>query len=125
MTNDGTHIIMSDGSSKLTYFDPESLKPVKELVVTENGRMLENLNELEYVNGVIYANVFMTDLIVRIDPATGKITGKLDITDLKRKALNAYPQSLETNGVAYDSERDMLLVTGKMWPYIFRIKLLG
>ena len=123
-TNDGTHLIMSDGTENIRFLNPASLEVEKTIQVKENGRLVERINELEYVKGQLYANLFMTDLVLRIDPKTGEVNGKMDLSDLKRRALYEYPKSQETNGIAYDAELDLFYVTGKMWPYTFRIQLL-
>jgi len=123
MTTDGTHLIMSDGSNTITYFDPNTYATVKTLSVTDNGLAVMNLNELEYVNGFIYANVYTTNIIVKIDAKTGNVAGKLDLNSLAGSAMAANPESLEMNGIAYDSTKDNFYITGKFWPQIFEIKL--
>jgi len=121
LTTDGTNIIMSDGTNNLTYLDPNTLKVVKTLSVSENGFAADYLNELEYINGFIYANVWTTNHIVKIDPANGKITGKLDFVSLEYEVKNKYPNATELNGIAYDSASDKIYVTGKLWPNIYQI----
>jgi glutaminyl-peptide cyclotransferase len=123
MTTDGTNLIMSDGTNILTYLDPDSLKVVKTLFVTENGFVKNYLNELEYIKGYIYANIWTTNTIVKINPADGVIVGKLDLSSLASEAKSLNPGSLEMNGIAYDSINDKILVTGKLWPKIFEIKI--
>ena len=123
LTTDGTYIIMSDGTNVLSYYDPADFHLVKTLQVTANNFAVDNLNELEYIKGFIYANIWSTDKIVKIDPATGHVTGKMDLSILKDKALERNPESLDTNGIAYDSATNKIYVTGKMWPYIFQINL--
>lgn len=123
MTTDGTHVIMSDGTNKLRYLDPESLSVVKTLSVFEDGYTLRNINELEYVDGFIYANVWMTNTIVKIDAATGKVTAKLDLSSLAKEALLKNPASKEMNGIAYNPATGKFLVTGKMWPSMFEIHI--
>lgn len=121
MTTDGKNIIMSDGTYNLTYLDPTDLKVTKTLAVTENGFGLDHLNELEYIKGFIYANVWMTNYIVKIDPKTGEVAGKIDLEDINVKVKAQQPRSLEMNGIAYDSISDKILVTGKLWPNIYEI----
>jgi len=121
MTTDSTHLIMSDGTNQITYLDPVTFKAVKTLSVTENGSSRDKLNELEYINGFLYANVWTTHMIVKIDPSNGKIVGKMDISSLAYEAKNINPKSLETNGIAYDAAADKIYVTGKMWPKIYEI----
>ena len=121
MTTDGKNLIMSDGTFNLTYLDPISLTLVKTLPVTENGYALDHINELEYINGFIYANVWMSTTIVKINPENGEVIGKLDLSDLYSESKQVYPKSLEMNGIAYDSISDKILVTGKFWPYLYEI----
>jgi glutaminyl-peptide cyclotransferase len=123
LTTDGKYIIMSDGTFNLTYFDPETLQEVKVVAVTESGYGFDHLNELEYIKGFIYANVWMTNNIVKINPETGEVVGRIELDELTIKAKAKNPRSLEMNGIAYDSISDKLLVTGKMWPYIYEIKM--
>jgi glutamine cyclotransferase len=122
MTTDGTYLIMSDGSNNLIYLDPANMSVSKTVAVTDNGYVIDNLNELEYINGFIYANVWMTNTVVKIDPANGKLVGKLDLNLLANEARYNYPYSMEMNGIAYDSINNRVLVTGKMWPKYFEIK---
>lgn len=122
LTTDGKSIIMSDGSSYLTYIDPDSFVVTKVLAVKEGSYDLIYLNELEYINGFIYANIYTTNNIVKIDPVSGKVIGKIDISSLLNESKGINPNSLETNGIAYDSITDKILVTGKLWPTIYEIK---
>lgn len=122
LTTDGKSLIMSDGTSYLTYLNPESFAVEKVLDVAENDYVVENLNELEYIKGFIYANVWTTNTIVKIDPATGDVVGKLDLSSLSNESKLKSPGSLEMNGIAYDPVNDKVLVTGKMWPTIYEIK---
>lgn len=122
LTADSTHLIMSDGTHMLTYLDPETLAPVKTLKVTEDGYLRNYLNELEYINGYIYANVWTTNYIVKIDPATGQVVGKLDLNNLARDAGSKYRFASDMNGIAYDAQADKIYVTGKLWPHIYQIE---
>ena len=122
LTTDGKHIIMSDGTFNLTYLNPDDLSVVKTVPVTESGYALDHINELEFIKGFIYANVWMANYIVKINPETGEVVGKIDLDELNVKAKAKYPQSLEMNGIAYDSISDKIMVTGKLWPYIYEIK---
>jgi glutamine cyclotransferase len=122
LTTDGKDIIMSDGTSKITFLDSATLKPVKTLAVTENGLPVESLNELEYIKGFIYANIWLTDFIVKIDPSTGKVVGRLDFTSLSFEAKNKNPEVDVLNGIAYDAATDKIYVTGKLWPNIYQIE---
>jgi glutamine cyclotransferase len=121
LTTDGHSIIMSDGTAALTYLDPVSLQPTKVLAVTENDNPLDQLNELEYINGFIYANVWLTDHIVKIDPSSGKVVGKIDCSSLTLENRNKNPQADVLNGIAYDSASNKIYVTGKLWPAIYEI----
>lgn len=121
MTTDGTNLIMSDGSAALTYLDPTSLAPVKTLQVTENGLAKFYLNELEFIKGYIYANVWMTNEIVKIDPASGAVVGKMDLSALAREAAAKGGDMDVLNGIAYDAATDKVYVTGKLWPNIYQI----
>lgn len=121
MTTDGKSLIMSDGTFELTYLNPADMSVEKTVSVTESGYGLDHINELEYINGFIYANVWMTNHLIKIDPASGEVVGRIDLDDLGVKAKAKYPRSLEMNGIAYDPATDKILVTGKMWPEIYEI----
>jgi glutamine cyclotransferase len=122
MTTDGTNLIMSDGTNTLTYIDPKTLKSIKTISVYENGSTKGYLNELEYIKGYIYANIWTTNTIVKIDPANGYVVGELDLTFLAYESRNIFRGSLEMNGIAFDSISDKILITGKLWPKIYEIK---
>jgi len=121
MTTDGKHMIYSDGTSILTYMNPDDFKVVKTLEVVENGYALQALNELEYINGFIYANVWMTNRIVKINPTSGEVVGALDLAKLYYESKLRYKNINELNGIAYDSLSGKVLVTGKLWPDIYEI----
>lgn len=121
-TTDGTYLIMSDGTNMLTYLDPENLSKVKSIAVSENGYALDYLNELEYINGFIYANVWGKNSIVKIDTANGAVVSKMDLTSLAEEAKKISDGSKEMNGIAYDAVNNKIYVTGKMWPKIYEIK---
>lgn len=120
LTTDGQNIIMSNGSDKLTYYDAD-FKPVKTLAVTNNGYAQESLNELEFIKGYIYANVWMTGDVVKIDPATGQVVARINLTPLSYEVRNLHPYAMEMNGIAYDAATDKIYVTGKCWPSIYEI----
>ena len=122
LTFDGKNLILSDGSNTLTYYDKESYKPGRKLQVTMNGRPLRNLNELEFIEGEIWANVWQRDIIVRIDPATGDVTSYMDMRGLLSSDMRTGREDV-LNGIAYDSERKRIFVSGKLWPRVFEIKL--
>ena len=121
LTADSNSLIMSDGTSDLTYLDPASLKPVKTLAVTENGAALDSLNELEYIKGFIYANRYLKNYLVKIDPATGKVVAKLDLSSLVEAERVKNPNGDVLNGIAYDWDNDKVYVTGKLWASIYQI----
>ncbi len=121
LTTDGVNIIMSDGTDKLTFLNPENLQPVKTLSVTENGIPVENVNELEYIKGFIYSNVWKTDIILKIDINTGKVVGKIDLSSLASQERKSNPNAEVLNGIAYDSANDKIYVTGKLWSKIYQI----
>ena len=122
MTTDGKNIIMSDGTNAITYLNPSDFSIFKTISVTENGFALDFINELEWINGYIYANVWMTNFIVKIDPESGEVVGKLDLTELVNQAKKTNINLAEMNGIAYDSLTDRVLVTGKLWPSVYEIK---
>ena len=122
LTTDGKNIIMSDGTSIITYLDPDSMKVVKTLNVTFNGSSALYINELEFIDGYLYANIWTTNNIAKIDPSTGAIVGIIDLSSLFYEAKKSYTLSEATNGIAYDSSRDRIFVTGKFWPTIYQIK---
>ena len=121
LTQNGTEIIMSDGSSALRFLDPATLAERRRITVTRDGAEVTQLNELEWVNGEIYANVWQTPLIVRINPQSGNVTGVIDLTALA--AENGDSADRVLNGIAYDAQRDRLFVTGKYWPRLYEIDL--
>jgi glutamine cyclotransferase len=123
LTHDGQQLIMSDGTATLRFLDPETFAEVGRITVTDNGQAVHNLNELEYVRGEIYANVWQGDRIARIAPATGNVVGWIDLTGLLQAEDRRAPVDV-LNGIAYDARQDRLFVTGKLWPRLFEIKLL-
>lgn len=122
LTNDGTYLIMSDGTSNLRYLDPETLKVAKILGVQDNNGPVSNINELEYIKGFIYANQYLTSYILKIDPASGRVVGKLDFTSLDNELKAKHPDAMEMNGIAYDSAADKIYVTGKAWPNLYEVR---
>lgn len=132
LTNDGKSLIMSDGSSTLFWRDPRTFAVTRTLRVTDAGQPVKNLNELEYVQGSIYANIWLTNRIARIDPKSGNVTAWLDVTPLMQEASEGAargPQPLTfddvPNGIAYVPERGTLLLTGKRWPTVYEVKVPG
>jgi glutaminyl-peptide cyclotransferase len=121
LTSDGSSLIMSDGSDELRVLDPATFAERRRIRVTAAGTPVRALNELEYVKGEIFANVWMTDLVARIAPDSGHVTGYLDLRGLLTPAERARTDVL--NGIAYDAARDRLFVTGKLWPKLFEIRI--
>ena len=122
LTQDGRHIIMSDGTAELRFLDPATLREVRRITVTSEGRPVARLNELEYVRGDILANVWQTSAIARIDPATGTVRGWIDLSALVRENNSGAEDVL--NGIAFDPAGDRLFVTGKNWSRLYEIDLL-
>jgi len=122
LTQDGKRIIMSDGSEQLRFWDPATLQETGRITVTDQGRPIRDLNELEWVKGEIYANVWQTNRIARIDPNTGKVTGWIDLTGILSPA-ERIEEGAVLNGIAYDAKGDRLFVTGKLWPKLFEVRL--
>jgi glutaminyl-peptide cyclotransferase len=123
MTTDGTNLIMSDGTSNITYLDPKTFRVVKTLNVNDNNGPVSNVNELELIHGYIYANQWQTDNILKIDTSTGKVLGRLDLGPIAAEARNKFAGSEVLNGIAYNPASGLLYVTGKLWPTIYEIKL--
>ena len=140
ITWDGESLIMSDGSASLHFLDPETFEQVRSVEVRANGVPLTNLNELEYVRGHVYANIWPTDRIAMISPQSGSVVGWIDLKGLLSQhdqemigwsviegLKPSIPMKKEAclNGIAYDPENDRLFVTGKLWPKLFEIRLIG
>lgn len=123
LTNDGKHLIMSNGTSELIWLDPADYSEVKKVQVTNNLGLINNLNELEYIENTIFANVYTTNMIVKIEPETGRVLSEISLDGI----LNMYKNPADTidylNGIAYDSKAGRYFVTGKWWPRIFEIQL--
>jgi len=122
LTFDGEHLVMSDGTNRLFWRDPVTLAVERQVDVVQSDVPVSLLNELEYVDGEIYANVWQSDWIVRIDPETGQVVGWVDLTGLLDGIDLAQPVDV-LNGIAYDAENERLFVTGKLWPRLFEIRL--
>lgn len=132
LTQDGRSLIMSDGSETLFWRDPRTFAVTRTVRVTDRGQSVRNLNELEYVGGSVYANIWLTGRIARIDPRTGAVTAWLDVGPLTQEASVAAARAGKPltfddvpNGIAYVPERGTLLLTGKRWPTIFEVKVPG
>ncbi len=122
LTTNGRQLIASDGSATLRWLDPATLRVTKTVTVTDEGAAIYGLNELEYRDGIIWANVWRSDRIALIDPATGKVRAWLNMARLRQR-LSAFGEVL--NGIARDPVTDHMVVTGKLWPQLFVIKLAG
>ena len=118
LTTIDDRIVMSDGSNALYFLEPEMFTIISRLEVYDNEKKVDQLNELEYINGEIWANIWMSDLIARIDPGSGKVIAYIDLTGLMKD-----PDTEVLNGIAYDKERNRIFVTGKNWPKLFEIIL--
>jgi glutamine cyclotransferase len=121
LTFDGNKLIMSDGSAKLTFLDPQTYQKIGEINVLEGNTPITNINELEYINGDIYANIWLTQKIAIINPQTGQIKGWIDLTGINQHPTTN-PDSV-LNGIAYDQQTNRLFVTGKNWPNIYHIEI--
>lgn len=122
LTNDGKNLIASDGSANLYFYEPSTFRLLRTQGVTENGSPAVNINELEYINGFIYANQWQYNYIIKIDPNSGQVVGKLDLSDLVNRVKAQAPYVNELNGIAYNAETKKFYVTGKYWPQIFEIQ---
>jgi glutamine cyclotransferase len=123
LTHDRTRLIMSDGTAQLRFLDPATLAETGRVTVHEGSRPIDRLNELEFVKGEVFANVWQTDRIVRIDPADGHVTGWIDLSGLLAPGDRVGTDVL--NGIAYDARNDRLFVTGKWWPRVFEIRIIA
>lgn len=123
LTRNDRQIIMSDGTAELRFLDPQTLREVRRLRVTANGKPVDQLNELEWVDGEIFSNIWQTDRIARIHPETGEVVGWIDLAGIlpPRDHVQGFTDVL--NGIAYDPQSKRLFVTGKLWPKLFEIKL--
>lgn len=125
LTHDGTRLILSDGSPNLRFFDPATFAETGRVAVTLNSRPVRQLNELEWIDGEVWANVWQTSYIVRIDPTSGQVVGVIDLSGLLPAGLVKDPNDDVLNGIAWDEKTRRLFVTGKNWPSLFEIKLTG
>jgi glutamine cyclotransferase len=123
LTFHNNQFILSDGSSYLRFLDKHTMQEVRRVQVLKDGRAVKNINELEMVNGHVYANIWLSDTILIISPQSGIVTGELNLSGLLGKTEND-PRGDVLNGIAYDVKGDRLFVTGKLWPKLFEIKLL-
>lgn len=123
MTNDGQNIYMDDGTAQIRVWDPVTLQERRRITVRDRGVPVTNLNELEWVRGEIYANIWQADRIARISPVDGRVVGWIDLAGILPEQDRAQQQVDVLNGIAYDALGDRLFVTGKLWPKLFQIKL--
>jgi glutaminyl-peptide cyclotransferase len=123
LTRDDKRIIMSDGTAQLRFLNPQTLKETGRITVTDEGRPVPHLNELEWVKGEVWANIWQSDRIARIDPKSGKVTGWIDLTGISAGAQPGRDPPDVLNGIAYDAAKDRIFVTGKFWPRLYEIKL--
>jgi glutamine cyclotransferase len=122
LTQDGAHLILSDGSSTLRFLDPRTFQIVRRVDVTDGGIEVHDLNELEYIHGHIYANIWQTNLIAVISPADGQVLAWIDLSGLRPPGTRADSDAV-LNGIAFDTAHNRLFVTGKLWPKLFQIRL--
>lgn len=123
ITTDGKELIVSNGTSNLYYYDPATFKLLRTQSVTEGGSLAFNLNELEYIDGYIYANQWQAAYILKIDPATGNVVAKADLKDVWDLVKRKDPAADVPNGIAYDTATKKMYVTGKLWPELYEIEL--
>ena len=123
LTYDGERLVMSDGTAELRFIDPETFTELSRQTVTFRGEPLRQINELEYIDGKIWANVWMQDVLVRIDPETGAVDQVADLRGLFPRAQREQPYRDVLNGIAYEPNTDRLFVTGKNWPQLYEIRL--
>ncbi|MCM3870922.1 MAG: glutaminyl-peptide cyclotransferase [Pyrinomonadaceae bacterium] len=122
LTNDGSSLIMSDGTNRIRFLDPNSFQVIRTISVLDGPAPIASINELEYVHGEIYANIWHKDLVARIEPQTGRVVAWIDLTGL-RALSGASDNEAVLNGIAYDDQHDRLFVTGKLWPKLFEIRV--
>ena len=121
---DGSHLILSDGTATLQFMDPKTFAPVRKIEVSLAGNAVNQLNELEYINGEVWANVWQTNFILRIDPVSGEVNSIVDLTGLSEQTQLGSSEAV-LNGIAWDAEAERLFVTGKHWANLFEIELIA
>lgn len=122
LTNDGTNLIVSNGSGELFFYHPSDFKLLRTQVVTESGAPSFNLNELEFIDGFVYANQYTYPYLLKIDPQSGIIVAKADLTEVWNRNRSLYPKADVPNGIAFDKEKKKIYVTGKWWPELYEIQ---
>lgn len=123
ITHDNKNLIVSDGTDKLHFLDTTTLKVIRSVAVKDGTKRVTKINELEFIEGYIFANIYETNWIIKIDPATGMIAGKLDLSAIGREIRATAPNANVLNGIAYDENSRALLITGKLWPKAYLIRL--
>lgn len=128
LTNNGTHLIFSDGSNKVYFMDPATQAIVKQLTVNDERGPVYRINELELINGFIYANIWQADVIVKIDTTTGRVAGRVDMNTIREQGgippnMNNEEMPETMNGIAFDAKGNRIFITGKNWPKIFEVQL--
>ena len=123
LTHDAKSLILSDGTPTLRFLDPATFKEMRRLTVTDHGKLVRDINELEYIDGQVYANIWHSDRIARISPRTGKVLGWIDLKGLLPKSEGSSPEAV-LNGIAWDAQHRRLFVTGKQWPKLFEIEVI-
>ena len=125
LTNDGNSLIMSDGTENIYFIHPENYKEIRRIQVYDENNVVKNLNELEFIKGEIWANIWQTENLVIIDPKSGKVTGEVDLSGINGSILQNQKDPIDVlNGIAWNSATDKIYVTGKWWPKLFEIKLI-
>ncbi len=124
LTSDGKRLILSDGTTDLRFLDPATMRELRRVTVKDHGTPVKELNELEFIHGEVYANIWHSDRIARISPQTGAVLGWIDLTGLLPDNLRSSPEAV-LNGIAYDAAHDRLFVTGKLWPRLFEIRVVA
>ncbi|NOT52045.1 MAG: glutaminyl-peptide cyclotransferase [Chitinophagaceae bacterium] len=122
LTNDGTNLIVSTGGSDLYFYDPSTFKLLKTQTVTESGSPVNNINELEYINGYVYANQYLAAYILKIDTATGIVVAKADVSSMWQRIKAIDPNADVPNGIAYDAATKKIYITGKLWPELYEVQ---
>ena len=124
LTHDGEQLILSDGSSRIYFLDPGTMAMVRQIEVRDQGRPVDQINELEYIDGEIYANVWHSDDILRISPRTGEVLARIDMSGIIDADLIRDPGAV-LNGIAYDAASGRTFVTGKLWPRLFEVRFVS
>jgi glutamine cyclotransferase len=123
LTTNGSELIVSDGTSNLNFYEPGTFRLIRTVSLTEAGEMIDRVNELEYIDGYVYANRYQTDQILKIDPVTGVVVAKADLSALGNDVRAKYPWVDFFNGIAYDSASKKMYITGKLWPWLYEVQL--